>query len=101
MATKKKAATAKAPAATETLKMKPIRRGFVRLSLVGISPVITHAWSEKAKKMMRDKMGGKKTKEREPRNPEAEDPWGRPAGLAAGVAPVVPEVAVAPGYVPH
>ena len=71
MATKKKAEAVE-QATTETLKMKPIRRGFVRLTLTGTSPVITHAWGVKATEMMRAKHQGKKTKDRTARDPEAE-----------------------------
>lgn len=53
-------------------KLKPIKRSLVTLRIVSISPLVTHRWSEKAKGMMRDKHAGKKTKDREIRNPEAE-----------------------------
>jgi hypothetical protein len=68
---KKKAAVPR-ETETDTIKMKPVQRGFVRLSITGLSPVITHAWSEKALRMMREKKQGKKTKDREPCNPEEE-----------------------------
>jgi len=51
---------------------KPIRKGTIVLTIVGTSPLITHAWPEKAKQMMREKHAGKKTKTREVRDPEAE-----------------------------
>lgn len=38
----------------------------------GTSPLIMHRWSEKAKREMREKHAGKKTKVREARNPEKE-----------------------------
>lgn len=44
----------------------------VVLRLRGDSPLITHAWSEKAKQMMRDKQQGKSIATREPKNPTAE-----------------------------
>jgi hypothetical protein len=54
-------------------KLKPINRQLVTVRIVGISPLITHKWDEKAKEMMRAKQqSGKKTKARELRDPEAE-----------------------------
>lgn len=54
------------------LKLKPIQKKIVSVRLVGISPLVQHKWSEKARKMIRDKQAGKKTKERELRDPEQE-----------------------------
>lgn len=55
------------------VKLKPISKKIVSVRLVGISPLVQHKWSEKARKMIRDKQQeGKKTKERELRNPEQE-----------------------------
>ncbi len=54
------------------VKLKPIQKKIVSVRLVGISPLVQHKWSEKARKMIRDKQGGKKTKERELRDPEQE-----------------------------
>ena len=43
----------------------------VVIPIVGISPLIVHAWSEKSKKMITDKQAGKaKNKKHEIRNPE-------------------------------
>lgn len=47
-----------------------IRR--VQLRLIGDSPLICHAWSEKAKKQMRDKQMKKATQAKEAKDPEAE-----------------------------
>lgn len=58
--------------ATESVKLKPVMRKLVRLRIVGTSPMIQHQWSEKAKQMMRDKHAGKKTKNRDVRDPQAE-----------------------------
>lgn len=44
----------------------------IEITIIGDSPLITHAWSEKAKGMMRDKQQGKATKGRENKNPEEE-----------------------------
>lgn len=42
------------------------------LEIKGISPLISHRWSEKAMKMMEDKQTGKATGAKEHRDPEAE-----------------------------
>lgn len=42
----------------------------IRIPIIGDSPLITHAWSEKARKMMLDKQMKKAAKGR-----EAKDPW--------------------------
>jgi len=55
------------------VKLKPINRRLVTVRLVGVSPLITHKWSEKAKRQIREKQQeGKKTKNRELREPEQE-----------------------------
>ena len=43
----------------------------VVIPIVGISPLVVHAWSEKSKKMIADKQAGKaKNKKHEVREPE-------------------------------
>ena len=71
-AKKATAAKKKAAEASETAALKPIQRTFVTMKIVGTSPLIQHQWSEKPLKMMRDKHAGKKTRNREVRNPEQE-----------------------------
>jgi len=44
----------------------------IELHLEGTSPLITHAWSEKAKKMMLDKQMGKASKGKEKKDPIAD-----------------------------
>lgn len=45
----------------------------VTIPIIGISPLIIHAWSEKSKKMISDKQAGKaKNKKHEIRDPEAD-----------------------------
>ena len=66
--TKKLATTEKTTTKTEETKtITPLRMNIrrVQLPIVGISPLITHAWAEKAKKQMRDKQqrGAKAGKE--------------------------------------
>lgn len=78
MATKK-TATAK-PATNDKgvspdglkLRLSPMKKGTVRFTIKGTSPLVQHAWSSKAIGMMRDKGAGKKTKVRDKRDPEQE-----------------------------
>lgn len=62
----------KAESAGEQKKIRRVARKFVRLTIKGTSPLIQHQWNEKAKKAMRDKHAGKKTKTREVRDPKEE-----------------------------
>lgn len=56
-----------------TISLKPIARAKMTFGIRGTSPLVMHQWSEKAKRMMRDKQQeGKKTKERELRKPNEE-----------------------------
>lgn len=55
-----------------TLKLTPIKKTKVSFRIRGISPLIQHAWNDKAKEQMRLKHAGKKSKTREIRNPEQE-----------------------------
>lgn len=58
---------------SDTATLKPINQRLVTVRLVGLSPLICHKWSEKAKAQIRDKQQtGKKTKNRELRDPEQE-----------------------------
>lgn len=62
-------------AATEDVtpvKLAPVNKQRVSLRIVGISPLIQHQWGQKALQMMRDKHAGKKTKNRDVRDPDAE-----------------------------
>ena len=67
-----------------------IRR--IRVRIVGDSPLITHAWSDKAKQMMLDKQMKKGTQAKEAKDPEADYaasmyrlPDGRPAFPAGAI----------------
>ncbi|MCD7805402.1 MAG: hypothetical protein LUH03_09750 [Oscillospiraceae bacterium] len=52
------------------INIQPIVRHKFSVRIVGDSPLITHQWSEKAKKQIRDtKSGAPKVKRREPCNP--------------------------------
>ena len=62
MATKK--------AATEVIEIRPIEIKKVTIRIVGDTPLIMHAWSEKAKRMMLEaQMGVAKGKKKEEKNP--------------------------------
>ena len=62
MATKK--------AATEVIEIRPIEIKKVTIRIVGDTPLIMHAWSEKAKRMMLEaQMGIAKGKKKEAKNP--------------------------------
>jgi len=50
-------ATAKS---VKTIEIKPINIETVDIAIVGTTPLIVHAWSDKAKQMMLDKQRGKK-----------------------------------------
>lgn len=54
------------------LTIKPIQQKRMTIRIVGTSPMQQHQWDEKAKRMMREKQAGKKSKEREIRDPQAE-----------------------------
>lgn len=56
----------------ERITLKPINTETMVITIEGISPMIQHQWSEKAKQQMRDKKGGKKTKTRKACDPSAE-----------------------------
>ena len=62
MATKK--------ANTEVIEIRPIEIKKVTIRIVGDTPLIMHAWSEKAKRMMLEaQMGIAKGKKKEAKNP--------------------------------
>lgn len=55
---------------TELVEIKPIEMKVVKVTLVGDTPLIMHAWSEKAKRMMLEAQQGKaKGKKKELKNP--------------------------------
>lgn len=55
-----------------SIELKPIRQQTITLVIKGKSPIIQHQWSEKALREMREKHAGKKTKNRDIRDPAAE-----------------------------
>lgn len=55
---------------TEIMEIKPINMKIVEVTIVGDTPLIMHAWSEKAKRMMLEAQQGKsKGKKKEAKNP--------------------------------
>jgi len=54
------------------IKLKPIRKHKINFTIKGTSPLIQHRFAAKAKKQIRDKKLGKKTKNREVLDVEAE-----------------------------
>ncbi|SNT19441.1 hypothetical protein [Sphingopyxis indica] len=57
---------------TAAIELPPLNIQTVTFVLVGDSPLIVHAWSEKAKRQMLDKQMKKATKAREAKDPEAD-----------------------------
>jgi len=54
----------------ETIEIRPIEKEIIPMRIVGDSPLIVHAWSEKAKRMMLEaQMKTTKTKAKDIRNP--------------------------------
>lgn len=58
--------------ATQRIELPPLELCTVALTLVGDSPLIVHAWSEKAKRQMLDKQMKRATKAKEAKDPEAD-----------------------------
>ena len=54
------------------VELKPICYEILKFNIKGLSPLVMHKWAEKAKREMREKHAGRKTKSREKRDPEQE-----------------------------
>lgn len=54
------------------IKVPEIGIKTVTIPIEGDSPLVCHRWSEKAKKMIRDKQTGKASNKKEPKDPEAD-----------------------------
>lgn len=59
-------------AAATKIELPALRIQTLSLMLIGDSPLIVHAWSEKAKRQMLDKQMKKATKAKEAKDPEAD-----------------------------
>lgn len=57
---------------TTAIELPPLNIQQVTFNLIGDSPLIVHAWSEKAKRQMLDKQMKKATKAKEAKDPEAD-----------------------------
>ncbi|ALC12472.1 hypothetical protein [Sphingopyxis sp. 113P3] len=57
---------------TAAIELPPLNIQTVTFVLIGDSPLIVHAWSEKAKRQMLDKQMKKATKAKEAKDPEAD-----------------------------
>ena len=58
---------------TELVKITALDIKRINMRIVGTSPLICHAWSEKAKRQMLDtQTGGRRAKKKEPKNPVAD-----------------------------
>ena len=62
-------ATKKASEGNLVIQVPKINLKSIKVRVVGTTPLITHKWSEKAKKEMLDNQMGNKTKAKEKRNP--------------------------------
>ncbi|MCC7267875.1 MAG: hypothetical protein IT546_11115, partial [Caulobacteraceae bacterium] len=58
--------------ASTAIALPPLALETVEVPLIGISPLIVHAWSEKALRAMADKQQKRATKGREAKNPRAD-----------------------------
>lgn len=57
---------------TPIFALKRITKEVAVIPIVGVTPVIPHRWTEKARRMMLDKQQGKATERKSPKNPEQE-----------------------------
>lgn len=57
---------------SDEIKLKPINRKEIQFGIEGVSPIIHHKVTEKVKRQLREKHAGKKTKDRDARDPEQE-----------------------------
>jgi len=62
----------KATVDSEAISLVMLDLAVLQVKLEGTSPLITHAWSEKAKRMMLDKQMGKASKGKEKKDPQVE-----------------------------
>jgi len=56
----------------EQIVVRPLSIGIIPVRIIGLRPLIFHKWSEKAKRMMREKQQKKAAKGHEVRDPQAE-----------------------------
>lgn len=56
----------------QVAQLQPIKTAEAIIRIVGLTPLVTHKFSEKAKEQLRQKHAGKKTRNREVRDPQGE-----------------------------
>jgi len=61
---------AKSTQKSEVIDLPAMKIERLEITVIGDSPLITHKWSEKAKKAMLDKQMGKATQKKAPKDPE-------------------------------
>lgn len=54
------------------VEIKPVSYQSLSFGIVSVSPLVMHQWTDKARRALREKHAGRKTKEREKRDPQAE-----------------------------
>lgn len=54
------------------IALAPLAQETIRIPIIGVTPLIVHRFSEKAKRQMLDAMQSKTRKKKEPKDPEAE-----------------------------
>lgn len=81
----------------EPLQLKRLERSIIDVPIEGVTPLIPHKWSEKARKMMLDKQQGKVAAAKAPKDPEAdaEAATYRLADGTAGIPSVAFKAAIA------
>jgi len=52
------------------IELTPPKISTVKIPIIGVTPLITHNWSEKAKRQIADKQGGKAVAKKAPKIPE-------------------------------
>ena len=84
----------------QPIVLKRLEKRVARVPIVGVTPVIPHRWTEKAKRMMLDKQQGKAAEKKAPKLPEAEAHdatyWcadGRPGIQAVGFKAAIADAA--------
>lgn len=53
---------------TQAIQIQPLRIDTIELPITGLTPLVTHNWSEKALSMMRDAQQGRSRRKKEPKD---------------------------------
>lgn len=65
-------ATGKSTSTPAILELPPIEIKIMKARVIGDSPLITHAWSEKVKRQMAEKQAGRAANKKEAKDPQAD-----------------------------